>query len=152
MLLLLVLLLSHEASLASDKKNQVEELMIWKISDELKLSTKEEQKFAQIFKKLNLRKNELNRSLQELIVINGSSSEKDTIQTLQRYRKKLVEYNKLSEVEFDELKGFFGSTKMLKYLQIKQDLNNRIKQMLSQGESEAKAKATLPQPKIIEEK
>lgn len=126
--------------------------MIWKISDELKLTSKDEKKFSEIFKKLNQKKNELNRSMQETISKAEAQSEKAISQSLQSYRKQLSDYNKLSEQEFDELKKIFGSTKMIQYLRIKQDLNARLKSILSQGEAGTKSPSQLPQPRIIEEK
>ncbi len=126
--------------------------MIWKISDELKLNSKEEEIFASVFKKLNQRKNELNRSMQETIAKSGPESEKETVLRLQVYLKQIQDYNKLSEEEFDELKKIFSPSRMIQYFKIKQDLSTRLKLILSQGEGEKKSNRKLPPPQIIEEK
>ena len=55
------------AAESSDKRNQLEELFIWKLSDELKLSPVEEKKFTDIVKNLNKKKADLNHSLSEAI-------------------------------------------------------------------------------------
>lgn len=137
---------------AAEKRNQLEELLIWKMSDELKLSASEEKKFADIIKELNLKKAVLNRSLQDSIEKMKKISSKDADAELSRYRKALVSYNQLSEEEFDKMKPLLGPERMAQYLNIKQDLTNRIKSMLLNPETIEKTRPKLPQPKLIEEK
>ena len=54
-------------AVAAEKRNQLEELLIWKMSDELKLSPLEEKKFTDVVRQLNQKKTELNRELQASI-------------------------------------------------------------------------------------
>lgn len=139
-------------SLAAEKRNQLEELLIWKLSDELKLSPAEEKKFTDIVRQLNTKKAELNQSLQTSVEKLGkakSLQEKD--EELTRYRKVVQSFGRLGEEEFDKLKPVLGSERLAQYLVIKQDLANRIKTMLVNPENQKGGKA-LPQPKLIEEK
>lgn len=136
---------------AAEKRNQLEELLIWKMSDELKLNTGEEKKFTETIRSLNARKAELNLALQVSIEKMGKADTKAKEAELLHYRKTLVGYNRLSEEEFDRLKPLLGADRFVQYLLIKQDLTNRIKSMLANPEA-AKPKSSLPQPKVIEEK
>lgn len=139
-------------SFGAENSNQLEKLLLWKMSDELKLSPVEEKKFTEIVKSLNKRKTELNRSLQESIEkMDKVTPRKAKEEELSRYRKNLQSYGRLAEEEFDKLKPLLGTERMIQYLQIKQDLTNRIKSMLAHPETQ-KGPKTLPQPKVIEEK
>lgn len=138
---------------AAEKRNQLEELLIWKMSDELKLSATEEKKFTEIVQGLNLKKAGINHALQESVQkMEKASSLKSKNEELSRYRKALANYTRLNEEEFDKLKSLLGVERMVQYLYIKQDLTNRIKTMLTNPESGSNGRKTLPQPKLIEEK
>ncbi len=137
---------------AVEKRNQLEELLIWKMSDELKLNPAEEKKFTDIVQTLNRKKAQLNQELQISVEkMNKAASAKEKENELSRYRKTLQNYGRLGEEEFDRLKPLLGAERMVQYLQIKQDLTNRIKTMLAKPEG-AKEGKPLPQPKLIEEK
>jgi len=49
-----------------NKKNQIEDIFIWKMSDELKLSAAEEKQFSEIYRKLNQKKSNLQNELVQL--------------------------------------------------------------------------------------
>jgi hypothetical protein len=140
------------ASLAAEKRNQLEELLIWKLSDELKLNSAEEKKFSEILKKLNENKADLNQSLQKSIeAMSKASTPKAKEAELTLYRKLVQNYAKLSEQEIDQLKPLLGVDRMVQYLNVKQDLTNKIKTLLS-SENSSNGTKPLPSPKIIEEK
>lgn len=137
--------------MAAEKRNQLEELMIWKMSDELKLTSIEEKKFSEILKNLNEEKANLNLSLQKSVdSMTKASSTKAKEAELGNYRKLLQSYGKLSEQEIDRLKPVLGVDRLVQYLNVKQELTNKIKTLLSsEGSGSGKP---LPSPKIIEEK
>lgn len=126
------------------KKNSVEDIFIWKVSDELKLSPQEEKKFADIHRDLNKQKAELQTSLSIL------SYEKKS-DTLKKYKSTLIEYNNLSIKEFDKIKGLLGEKRFLEYLSLKQDINTKLKSLVLGEEVKVKP-SKLPPPQIIEEK
>ncbi|WP_413582501.1 hypothetical protein [Bdellovibrio sp. HCB288] len=133
------------------KRNQLEELMIWKMSDELKLSATEEKKFSEIIKNLNTKKSDLNRSLQTSLetMVNSKDSKKREQEFL-LYKKTLQSFNKVSEEELDKLKPLLGTERTIQYLQIKQDLATRIKATLTNPDAPMKDdKKPLPAPKVI---
>ena len=67
LLLLIVCPLQIVASTAEVdlKKSHLEDIFIWKMSDELKLTAKQEREFTEINKLLNKKKSELNRKIQD---------------------------------------------------------------------------------------
>ncbi|MEK2687498.1 hypothetical protein [Bdellovibrio sp. GT3] len=133
------------------KRNQLEELMIWKMSDELKLSATEEKTFSAIIKNLNTKKSDLNRSLQSSLesMVNTKDSKKREQEFL-LYKKTLQSFNKVSEEELDKLKPLLGTERTIQYLQIKQDLATRIKATLTNPDAPMKDdKKLLPAPKVI---
>jgi Skp family chaperone for outer membrane proteins len=142
---------AQAASDSSIKRNHVEDIFIWKMSDELKLSAKEEKAFTDINKNLNRRRAELNKKIQDLLVkLNESGDEA----SLRSYKDLLLEYNQLSVNEFDSIKKLLGNKRFVSYLKIKNDLNTKLKSMLA-GEkpSEKKeARVKLPPPRVIIEK
>lgn len=128
----------------------MEELFIWKTSDELKLSSSEEKKFTDIVKSLNKRKSDLNQSLHDSVdKISAAKTIKEKDSQLIKYRKDLGAYNKISEEEFDKLKTLLGSERLALYLKLKQDLTGRIKTMLANPEApKSPDKTPLPTPKL----
>lgn len=122
------------------------------MSDELKLSSAEEKKFAEILKNLNEEKSSLNQALQSSVEAMGkASSSKAKEAELAKYKRLTQNYGKLGEQEIDRLKPLLGVDRLVQYLNIKQDLTNKIKTLLS-SESGGKSAKPLPSPKIIEEK
>ena len=149
--LVLVICLAGFQAFADEKKNQLEELFIWKTSDELKLSSQEEKKFTDIIKSLNKRKSDLNQSLHDSVdKMAAAKTSKEREEEMGRYRKNLTAYNKISEEEVDKLKTVLGTDRLAQYLKIKQDLTGRIKGMLANPEQKSlPVKKPLPSPKVI---
>lgn len=138
----------------AEKRNQLEELFIWKMSEELKLSALEEKKFTEIVKNINSDKSKLNKELQDAVVKMAKlSTEKEKADSLKQYRKTLEKYNSLSEIEIEKMQSLLGVSRTLQYLQFKQDLTNRVKSLLASPEANSKAPSKpLPAPQVIEEK
>lgn len=141
-------------SAPSPKKNSVEDIFIWKVSDELKLSATEEKKFADIHRELNKQKMQLSAQLQRLSFQskeNPQLSKNKASVVIKEYRKTLLAYNNLSVQELDKIKALLGDIKFLDYLAIKQDINLKLKSLVLGEESKGKP-TKLPPPQIIEEK
>lgn len=136
------------------KKNYLEDIFIWKISDELKLSVSEEKKFSETIKELNKKKADLNHRIQLGIeTLTANASEAD----LKQQRKLLVQYNELALQEFDAVKKIFGTAKFTQYLKLKNELNNKMKSILigdkaPAGDARTSSDRSLPKPKVIIEK
>jgi hypothetical protein len=135
--------------LKTEKPNKMEALFIWKISDELKLSTTEEKKFSDFFHDLNQKKADLLKEQDEAINRLAKEAQKAQKDILKGYRRLIEDYNKMQLSEFDGVKKMLGDEKLAKYLQIKRDLTNKVKNLLS--EKTDKKDSHLPPPKVIEE-
>lgn len=143
-------------SAPTPKKNSVEDIFIWKVSDELKLSASEEKKFSDIHRELNKQKMQLATHLQKLSFQSKEDpqlSKARAAEVIKDYKKTLTAYNNLSLQELDKVKALLGDKKFLDYLAIKQDINLKLKSLVLGDEpSKAKQPAKLPPPQIIEEK
>ncbi len=142
----------YAANETETKKTYLEDIFIWKMSDELKLTAQEEIKFTEIHKNLNKQKAELNKKIQE--ATQQLSQKPNLIKSL---RKWIVDYNQLSLNEFDSMKKLLGIDRFVSYLQIKSDLNTKVKSMLSgerpvEKEKKENAGTKLPPPEVIIEK
>ncbi len=132
------------------KAAHLEELMIWKVSDELQLKPTEEKAFSQTIKALNQEKAKVSEQLQQnLNSLQTEKSEKKIQSILKKYRQALAAYSKLNEKEFDELLKLLGPQRLSQYLILKQDITQKIKGLLS-APAEV-SKPALPPPKIIED-
>ena len=133
------------------KKTHIEDIFIWKISDELKLTVQQEKQFSDINKKLNKQKTDLNKKIQDSI---QSLNKKTTDAELMAHRKLLQEYSNISIKEFDLIKNLLGREKFVAYLKIKNDLTSKVKSLIIGEKNQDKKDQAkkLPPPKIIVEK
>lgn len=167
---------SHGASEIETKKTYIEDIFIWRMSDELKLTANEEKKFSEIQKTLNKKKAELNKEIQEATQSFGEISSAEAEATansavsapsstvglqsldakLKKLRRNIKDYNQISLDEFDAMKKLLGTKRFSSYLQIKSDLTSKVKSLLSEDKNVEKPKdlmaPKLPPPTIIIEK
>lgn len=136
--------------LTSLASNRVEELFLWKLSEELKLTVKEEKEITKLIQDLNQKKSKVSQNMDQLMV--GVKTAKNQKEFLTKYRSYLSDYNQISLSEFDGVKKILGSEKTLQYFYVKNDLSQKIKHMLSGTSGPDKDKKPLPEPKVIEEK
>ncbi|AZZ37726.1 hypothetical protein CIK05_13275 [Bdellovibrio sp. qaytius] len=140
------------------KKNSVEDIFIWKVSDELNLSATEEKKFADIHRELNKQKMQLAAQMQQISFKSKEYpqlSKSKAIEIIKEYKKTLMAYNNLSVQELEKMKALLGDKKYLDYLAIKQDINLRLKSLVLGNDKNEDSKTKplkLPPPQIIEEK
>jgi hypothetical protein len=149
-LLFFALLLSLQLWASS---NRVEELFIWKISEVLKLSVKEEKELAQLIRELNVKKAQASQEVDAILQKMTAQPEKDI---LKKYRSALIAYNDISLVELERVKKILGETKAVKYLAAKSELSQKIRSILANPEKASEQleetvdkKQPLPEPKLI---
>lgn len=136
---------------AEIKKTHLEDILIWKMSDELKLTAQEERQFTDINKQLNRKKSEINRKIQSSV---QSLSESDSDSALKKHKKLIQEYNDLSVSEFESIKKLLGTKKFISYLKLKNELNTKVKSILIGEKSidrDDRRSKVLPPPKVIVE-
>lgn len=145
--ILFLILITASISGAVETRNKVEELFIWKISDELKLTVPEEKKLADYVRDLNRRRFRVNEDIQ--LTLKKLSSNKDREKILSEHRKLLKSYSDLSIEEADRIQKILGVDKAAQYFVLKNDLTNRLKSMLATPDK--KNAEPLAPPKVIEE-
>lgn len=134
---------------AEIKKTHLEDIFIWKMSDELKLTAQEERQFTDINKQLNRKKSEINRKIQSSV---QGLSESDSDNALKKHKKLIQEYNEISVSEFESLKKLLGTKKFISYLKLKNELNTKVKSILigeKTIERDEHKSRVLPPPKVI---
>jgi hypothetical protein len=138
---------------AETRKSYLEDMFIWKMSDELKLTAKEEKLFTETLKKLNKEKSELNK---KILVRTDSLHEKSTSEDLRQLNKLLVDYNRYGLREFEAVQNLLGNQKFIQYLKIKNELSLKMKSILigerSGEKKEDKSSKSLPKPKVTVQK
>lgn len=122
------------------RKSYLEDIFIWKMTDELKLSVAEEKKFSGIQKELNQQKIELNKNIQnsiESLILAQTQKQTQIIlgKQLNQHAVYLRKYNNLALKEFSEMRKLLGAQRLVEYLRIKSELNNKMKSLLA-GENE----------------
>ena len=150
--------------------SKVEELFIWKMSEELDLSPKEEKIFSDKFRELNAKKNGLNNQLQQLVQNDSSPSDLNKAKDfLKKYQSLLTMGNRVGVEEVEAMAKILGPERTVRYLRIKHDLSGKVRTLLSQPSSTRTAPAistsqkgaedsaknkeggSLPPPKVIVE-
>ncbi len=149
------------ATSIENQKSHLEDIFIWKMSDELKLTAQEEKKFAEIQKELNKKKSDINQQIQKIIESLEPKTSKKNASLLKKHRQLISQYNQLSLQELDDVNHLLKEERFAQYLQIKADLTQKIKLLLAgdksaekeqNKESLSKPSKPLPPPQVIIEK
>jgi hypothetical protein len=98
---------------------------------------------------LNEEKSKLGKDQEEILKELGRASGPTLTKWVNNYRKNIEGYNKLQVREYDDLKKILGNERLAKYLLIKRDFTNKVKNLLS--EKNEKKDGELPTPKVIVE-
>jgi hypothetical protein len=152
---LLILLLFPFFVSAVETRSRVEELFIWKISDEMKLSVPDEKSFSELIRGLNHKKSKTNEEIQSVLKkLSKASERKEKEKLLLEHRRLLKSYNDLSLEEVDRIQKIFGIEQAAKYFVLKNDLTARLKSLLAVPEkpNQPIAPEKLVPPQIVEEK
>ncbi len=149
-----ILILALQFPALANDRNKIEELFLWKISDELKLSVPEEKALGEFVKSQTEKKNKLSEQIQESLkqISLAGSDQKKTEKLLLEHKKILKAYNDLALQEVEEIQKKLGAHRAGQYLVLKNDLTNRLKTLLATPEKSATPAAKLSPPQIIEEK
>ena len=151
---------SNAPSAPFSRTSRVDELFIWKISEELKLSVKEEKEISNLITELNNRKTSSNERIDGIIKsLAMADSDQQAQKFLKDYKGALLDYNKISVDEVAQVQKVLPKSKAAKYFVVKSDLSKRIRSLLSapersherQWERTKVEKIPLGDPKIIEE-
>lgn len=139
-------------SIESNQKTklQLEDLLIWKISDELKLTPDQEKKVTEIIKTINKKKTENNLEIETLTKqVIKAEDEKTKSKSFNDLKKKLQQHGALASEELELIKSALGIKKLGQYLEVKNDISEKVKNLIIPADKRSGKK--LPPPKIIEE-
>lgn len=130
----------------SKERARLEELFIWKTSEELKLQPSDELKFTEVIHDLNKRRRDANvRMDNALTALNAAKTKPEFEKALSAHRAALRETQALQTTELDRLRPLLGSEKLAKYILAKSSILEKLKSMLaSPGAMPAPASAAAP--------
>lgn len=151
-LVLTIFSLASSAFAETDPQiKKFEDLFIWKVSDELKLTHQEEVSVTSIIKESNKKKSVANSELENLNKkLKEATTDAFRKSTFVKIKNAHKQQLAISLDELDSLNKAIGLKKLGLYLELKRDLSDKIKTMWIQKEK--KGGVQLPPPKIIEEK
>jgi hypothetical protein len=122
------------ASADSKERSRLEDLFIWKVSEELKLQPAEEVKFTETIRALNIDKKKAAEQLDDASRgLSQASSKASAEKALVRYRKTLGAYQSVQLKELDRLKTLLGSERLARYIVVKNEITEKLKVLLSSG-------------------
>lgn len=137
--------------------SRLEELFVWKVSEGLELPAEQEVKFTETIRELNLQKKKAAEALEESVSQLAKAKTKlEVDKALAAHRKALKAHHDIQLAELDRLKSLFGSEKLARYLVMKSELSEKLKELLSAPNVEGKPASpkggAAPMPRIIEGK
>ncbi|MES2962255.1 MAG: hypothetical protein V4760_00085 [Bdellovibrionota bacterium] len=126
----------------SKERSRLEELFIWKASEELKLPPADDTKFTEIIQSLNVSRRAAGDEMDAAVKGLGEAKTKiEAEKALVRHRAALKQVQSVQTAELDKLKPLLGPEKLARYLVVKNALLEKLKTMLS-----APAPAGSPKP------
>lgn len=124
----------------SKERARLEELFIWKTSEELKLQPADEQKFTDIIHALNKRRRDANARMDAAMdVLAAAKTKAESEKALSAHRAALRETQAVQTAELDRLRPLLGPEKLAKYIVTKNSILEKLKTMLA-------SPAALPAP------
>jgi hypothetical protein len=129
--------------LVDRERRRLEELFIWKISEELKLPVEMETSFAEAIRSLNREKAKANsdvaRALDELNraqSVNQSKTRTETERAVRKYEQAWKTYGALPLREVSRMRAILGSERLGKYLIAKSQMAEKLKALSAREASE----------------
>lgn len=146
----ILILTNANVSFASSKKSwqRIQEIFIWKVSDQLDLNEKKEKELQDIVFTLSKQKRDASAEMSNLIEkIKQSSSVEEKGKLIVSYENALKKYNAANVYEINKLGKIFTTEQLAEYLVLKKELTEKLKMVLNQPRTDKK----LRDPKIIKE-
>jgi hypothetical protein len=111
---------------------RVEELFIWKASEELRLPPEQELKFAETVRELNARRRKATDTMDQTILSLANAKTKAEAEKLTaNYKSELREVHAAQIAELDQLKKVLGAEKLARYLVVKNQITDKLKTLIS---------------------
>ncbi len=137
---------SEQEVLVDRERRRLEELMIWKMSEELKLPILIEAQFTEVIRNLNVEKGRSNNDLAtSLIELGQAKTDKEADLVLKRFEKAIRRSQQVPLNEFKRLKRLLGPQKLARYFVAKSQMVEKLK-ALSSAPIEPVAPSSDPNP------
>lgn len=114
-----------------DFKRKVEELLIWKVAEELKLPIEIESEFTDTLRQLNSEKRRLKSDVERLLKATSMVKNQNLRKkSLKQYKKKLLALNQMELREINNVEKIIGTDKTIEYLALKQKFVEKLKSLV----------------------
>lgn len=142
------------SSVFAAAQSRVDEIVLWKISEELALSPVLEKKFTGALLALNEEKSKLNVQMDEQIkkISEAVARKKPTGALVKEYRALLKRLALLNASEVEKLTPILGEDKMAKYIVLKSEINQRLKTLILSNEASKTENKATPAPEATPRK
>lgn len=126
----------------SKERSRIEELFIWRTSEELRLAPIEEQKFTEAIHALNKRRREANERMDAaLVTLSNAKTKAAAEKALAGHGAALREVHAVQLAEIDKLRRLLGPEKLAQYLVEKNSILEKLKTMLAAPQEPASSSA-----------
>ena len=117
---------------SAKERSRLEELFIWKTSEELRLAPLEEQKFTEAIHVLNKRRRDANAKMDAaLIALSKAKTKAEAEMALATHRAALRDVQAVQAAEIDRLRPLLGPVKLAQYIVAKSSILDKLKSMLA---------------------
>jgi hypothetical protein len=139
----------------SKMRQRLEQLFIWRVSDRLDLTTEEEEKFNEEYKKLSEERAKVTQKTDHILdQLSKEKTDKGKGKLLGEYEDALKDAN-LQLKELTAMKKIFDSKQLADYVLLKRDMFHKFRNVLISDTSAAKSpgpKAPIKEPQVFQEK
>jgi hypothetical protein len=106
------------------------------VSDELKLDQATEQKLSTIVKDLGSKKSKMSEDLAVIVEELRNANTKKRGSLLLKYEENIRNYSRLNQNEFTQLRSLLGDARLSRYLVLKSDFAQKMRDLVSAKEIE----------------
>ena len=132
---------ASEQSLVDREKRRLEELFIWKMSEELKLPVEVESSFAETIRSLNREKSKSLSDIESaLVAIDQAKTKTESEKAVKRYEKAIRKFGDVPIREVSRLRKVLGSERLSRYLVSKSQMAEKLKAM-AQGSAQPRSES-----------
>jgi hypothetical protein len=128
---LLLLSQSSVAAKPTESLSQIDEIFVWKVSDELQLSLKKEKELSKLISSFSSSRSKIILESDQIIQkLAQEKSPKQREVLIAAYKKTVKQLNEISLQEIDGAQKVLGTENLGAYLSIKQKFAERVKDVL----------------------
>ncbi len=115
----------------SKQQKRIQDLFIWKVSEELKLDAQTEAKFSKIVHQLGIEKHDAAEKMQDSIAKMRNANEREIQAHISEYETHLDQHMACQKKELDSLRKIFSPEQLARYLVVKQEILTNLKSRMA---------------------